>query len=76
MVLCDRVDAMSSPVQKMSHVGECGVINTQCCDVTLSGYYVINIVDTMSHIYWMRYHPYSGCDVIDRVVVKTQIEWT
>ena len=42
---------------------ECGVINTECCDVILSGYYVIYIVDMMSQIYWMGYHTYSGSDV-------------
>ena len=55
---------------------ECSVINTECCDVILTGYYVINIGGAMSHIYWMRYHPYSACDVIERVSVMTQILWT
>ena len=31
---------------------ECCVIKTECCDVILSGYYVLNIVDVMSQIYW------------------------
>ena len=32
---------------------ECCVINTEGCDVILSGYYVTNIVDVMLQIYWM-----------------------
>ena len=32
---------------------ECGVINKECCDVILSGYYVLNIGDMMSQISWM-----------------------
>ena len=34
--------------------------------------YVINIVDVMSHIYWMCGHTYSGCNIIDRVGVMTE----
>ena len=48
---------------------------TECCDVILIGYYVLNIGDKMSQIHWMCYHPYSGCDVIDRVGVMTEIQW-
>ena len=51
------------------------VINAECCDVTLSGYYIIIIVDVMSQIYWMRGHTYSACDIIDRVGVMTEIQW-
>ena len=54
---------------------ECCVINTEYCDVILSGYYVINIVDVMSQIYWILVHTYSGCDIIDMVGVMTEIQW-
>ena len=62
---------------KVCHAyAECGVINTECCDVILTGYYVIYTGDMISQIYWMWYHPYSGCDVLNRVGVMTQIQWT
>ena len=32
---------------------ECGDINTECCDVILSRYFVKNIGDMLSHIYCM-----------------------
>ena len=32
---------------------ECGDINTECCDVILSGYFVKNIGDMLSQIYCM-----------------------
>ena len=32
---------------------ECGDINTECCDVILSGYFVKNIGDMISQIYCM-----------------------
>ena len=50
---CDRMDVMSSAVQRMSHISQVWVINRECSDVILSGYYVINIGDMMSQIYWM-----------------------
>ena len=71
MIWGDRVDETSSAAHRMSHICRCGVINTKCCDVILSGYYVLNIGDMMSQIYWIQYHPYSGCDVINRVGVMT-----
>ena len=44
-----------------------GVINTYCCDIILSGYYVLNTGDMMSQIYWMWYHHI--------VVVTSSIVW-
>ena len=48
-------------------------MNRECCDAILSGYYVINIVDVMSQIHWESGHTYSGCDIINRVGVMTEI---
>ena len=46
---------------------ECCVIDTECCHVTVSGYYVINIVDVMSQIYWT--------EVINILAVISSIGW-
>ena len=67
---------MSSIVQICYTYAECGVINTQGCVVKHSGYGVKNIVDRLSPIYCKCYHRYSGCDIIDRFGVMTQIQWT
>ena len=78
MVWCDRVDVMSSAVQRMSYICQVWSHQHSVCDVILSGYYVINIVDMMSQIYWsdiihrvavissmvsVWWHRYSGCEV-------------
>ena len=55
---------------------EGGDINTECCDVILSGYFGKNLGDMISQIYCMQYLPCSGSDVIDRLGVMTQMQWT
>ena len=57
-----------------THAKSC-IMNRECSDAILSGYYVINIVDVMSQIYWMLGHRHNGCDIIDRVGVMTEIQW-
>ena len=46
---------------------EYAFINTECCDVILSGYYVLNT--------GVWYHRYTGCDTIHIVAVMSSIEW-
>ena len=76
LVWCDRVVVLSFAVQSMSYI--CRVLHHQqwglWCHI-VSGYYVINIADMMSHIYWIWGHTYSGCDIIDRVGVMTEMQW-
>ena len=55
---------------------KCGVINKECCDVILTRYYVINIVDTMSQLYWMLCNIYIVGDITDSLGVMTRIHWT
>ena len=46
---------------------ECGDINTKCCDVILSGYFVKNI--------GVCYHRYTACNTFHVVVVMSSIGW-
>ena len=62
MVWCDRVGPLSSALKGCHTYAECCVINTECFDVILSGYYVINIVDVMSYKQWYDVIN-RGCDV-------------
>ena len=65
---------MSSAMQKCHTYAECCVINTERCDVILSGYYATNRVNVMLQIYLMWGHSYSGCDIIDTVGVMTEVQ--
>ena len=68
---CDRVDVTSCVAQMVANICRVWCNHTQGCVALHSGYDVINIVERMSHIYWMWYHTYSGCDIIYRVGVMT-----
>ena len=67
MVWCDRVGALTSADKGCHTYAKCCIINTECGDVILSGYYVINIVDVMSQI--------TGCEVMHIVAVISSIGW-
>ena len=55
ILLCGVIEGMQCHLQckGCDTYAECGVINTECRDVILSGYYVLNTGYMMSQIYWM-----------------------
>ena len=58
---CGVIEWMRYHLQgKRCHTyAKCGFINTECCDVILNGYYVLNTGDMMLQIYWMLYPVYT-----------------
>ena len=60
---------------------ECGDINTEVFDVILSGYFVKNLGDMMSQMYWMQFlqevavmSSIGWCDDTDTVDVRSDTE--